>query len=98
MSRRRLWWRHLLSVLVAPAMMTVFIPAVVVWLTGVHAPDLGAVRDLLLVTAGGLLIAFGLGMLVWTVVLFDRVGEGTLAIGSPLKLVVRARIATSATR
>src|SRR3954453_17142176 len=89
MSRGRLWWRHMLSVLVAPAMMTVFIPAVVVWLTGVYAPDLGAVRDLLLVTAGGLLIAFGLGMLVWTVVLFDRVGEGTLAIGSPLKLVVR---------
>jgi protein-S-isoprenylcysteine O-methyltransferase Ste14 len=28
-------------------------------------------------------------MLVWTVVLFDRVGEGTLAIGSPVKLVVR---------
>ena len=32
---------------------------------------------------------FGLGMLVWTVVLFDRVGEGALAIGSPVKLVVR---------
>jgi len=28
-------------------------------------------------------------MLVWTVVLFDNVGEGTLAIGSPVKLVVR---------
>ena len=39
--------------------------------------------------AGGLLIAAGLTMLVWTVVLFDRVGEGTLAIGSPVKLVVR---------
>lgn len=89
MARRRLWWRHLLSVLLAPAMMTVFIPAVIVWLTGVDAPDLGTVQDLLLVTAGGLLIAFGLGMLVWTVVLFDRVGEGTLAIGSPTKLVVR---------
>ena len=38
---------------------------------------------------GGVLIAFGLSMLVWTVVLFDRVGEGTLAIGSPVKLVVR---------
>jgi protein-S-isoprenylcysteine O-methyltransferase Ste14 len=89
MARRRLWWRHLLSVLLAPAMMTVFIPAVIVWLAGVDAPDLGTVQDLLLVTAGGVLIAFGLGMLGWTVVLFDRVGEGTLAIGSPVKLVVR---------
>jgi protein-S-isoprenylcysteine O-methyltransferase Ste14 len=90
MARRRLWWRHLLSVLLAPAMMTVFIPAVIVWVTGgVDAPDLGTVSGLLLVTAGAALIAAGLGMLVWTVVLFDRVGEGTLAIGSPVKLVVR---------
>jgi protein-S-isoprenylcysteine O-methyltransferase Ste14 len=89
MARRRLWWRHLLSVLLAPAMMTVFIPAAIVWLTGADAPDLGTVSGLLLVTAGAALIAAGLGMLVWTVVLFDRVGEGTLAIGSPVKLVVR---------
>ena len=89
MARRRLWWRHLLSVLLAPAMMTVFIPAVIVWLAGLDAPDLGTALGLLLVTGGGLLIAFGLGMLVWTVLLFDRVGEGTLAIGSPVKLVVR---------
>jgi protein-S-isoprenylcysteine O-methyltransferase Ste14 len=89
MARRRLWWRHVLSVLLAPAMMTVFIPAAIVWLTGVDAPDLGTVPGLLLVTAGIALIAGGLGMLVWTVVLFDRVGEGTLAIGSPIKLVVR---------
>jgi protein-S-isoprenylcysteine O-methyltransferase Ste14 len=89
MARRRLWWRHLLSVLLAPVMMTVFIPAVIVWSTGVPAPDLGTVRGALLALTGGLLIVLGLGMLVWTVVLFDRVGEGTLAIGSPVKLVVR---------
>lgn len=89
MAQRRLWWRHLLSVLLAPAMMTVFIPAVIVWITGVDAPDPGTVTGLLLIVAGGLLIAFGLAMLVWTVVLFDRVGEGALAIGSPIKLVVR---------
>jgi protein-S-isoprenylcysteine O-methyltransferase Ste14 len=89
MARRRLWWRHVLSVLLAPAMMTVFIPAVIVWSAGVQAPDLGTVRGALLAVTGGLLIVLGLGMLVWTVVLFDRVGEGTLAIGSPVKLVVR---------
>lgn len=89
MARRRLWWRHLLSVLLAPAMMTAFIPAGIVWLTGVEEPNLATTRGWLLAISGGLLIAFGLAMLVWTVVLFDRVGEGTLAIGSPVKLVVR---------
>jgi protein-S-isoprenylcysteine O-methyltransferase Ste14 len=89
MARRRLWWRHLLSVLLAPAMMTVFIPWAIAALTGVEAPNFGTTRGWLLAIAGGLLIALGLGMLVWTVVLFDRVGEGTLAIGSPVKLVVR---------
>jgi len=69
--------------------MTVFIPAAILWLTGIDAPDLGTAWGLLEVTAGVALIAFGLAMLVWTVVLFDRVGEGTLAIGSPVKLVVR---------
>jgi protein-S-isoprenylcysteine O-methyltransferase Ste14 len=89
MTRRRLWWRHLLSALLAPVMMTVFIPWAIAAATGVQAPDLSTARGLTLVTAGGLLIAAGLAMLVWTVVLFDRVGEGTLAIGSPVKLVVR---------
>jgi protein-S-isoprenylcysteine O-methyltransferase Ste14 len=70
-------------------MMTVFIPAVIAAVTGIEAPDPGTTRGWLLAIAGGLLIAAGLGILVWTVVLFDRVGEGTLAIGSPVKLVVR---------
>jgi protein-S-isoprenylcysteine O-methyltransferase Ste14 len=89
MAQRRLWWRHLLSVLLAPATMTVFIPALIVWIAGVDAPDLGTWQGLSLAIVGGALIAFGLGMLVWTVFLFDRVGEGTLGIGSPVKLVVR---------
>lgn len=89
MSRRRLWWRHLLSVLLFPATMTVFIPAVIAAVAVVDAPDLDTASGVLMATAGGLLIAFGLGMLTWTVILFDRVGEGTLAIGSPVKLVVR---------
>jgi protein-S-isoprenylcysteine O-methyltransferase Ste14 len=89
MARRRLWWRHLISVLLFPATMTVFIPAVIIVVTAVDGPDLNTTTGLLLAVAGAVLIAFGLVMLVWTVVLFDRVGEGTLAIGSPVKLVVR---------
>ncbi len=93
MAQRRLWWRHLLSVLAFPATMTVFIPALIGWLTGVDAPDLGTWQRLLLAIVGAGLIALGLGILVWTVVLFDRVGEGTLGVGDvmgePVRLVVR---------
>jgi protein-S-isoprenylcysteine O-methyltransferase Ste14 len=88
MAKRRLWWRHLISVLLFPATMTVFIPALIAVLAGIDAPDFGTTSGLLCGIAGGALIAVGLGMLVWTVFLFDRVGEGTLAIGSPVKLVV----------
>lgn len=89
MARRRLWWRHLLSVLLAPAMMTIFIPWAIASATQTHAPDLSTTGGITLAVTGGVLMAAGLAMLVWTVVLFDRVGEGTLAIGSPVKLVVR---------
>src|SRR5258708_15334894 len=89
MASRRLWWRRVLSVLLAPAMMTIFIPALTGATADVDAPDFGTTRGWLLAVCGGLLIAFGLGMLVWTVVLFDRIGEGTLAIGSPVNLVGR---------
>jgi protein-S-isoprenylcysteine O-methyltransferase Ste14 len=93
MAQRRLWWRHLLSVLAFPATMTVFIPALIAWITGVDAPDLGTWQGLLLAIGGAALVAFGLAMLVWTVFLFDRVGGGTLGVGDvmgePVKLVVR---------
>ncbi|MFV8053125.1 methyltransferase family protein [Mycobacterium sp. 48b] len=89
MTKRRLWWRHLISVLIAPATMTVFIPSLIIWRTDVKAPDLGTPAGLLLTLTGGALIALGLWFLIWTVVLFDRDGEGTLAIGSPIHLVLR---------
>ncbi|OBA95604.1 RemK protein [Mycolicibacterium fortuitum] len=88
MTQRRLWWRHTISVLIAPATMTIFIPAVIIWLTGAKGPDLTTTSGLLLAIAGAALIAFGLWFLVWTVILFDRIGKGALAIGSPVNLVV----------
>lgn len=88
MTKRRLWWRHLVSVLIAPATMTVFIPALIAWLTGLQAPDLSTTTGLLLAVVGGAFIAVGLWFLTWTVMLFDRVGDGTLAIGSPVHLVL----------
>lgn len=87
-SARRLWWRHLVSVLIAPATVTVLVPGAICWLAGFDAPPLGAVRWPLGIL-GAAFVAAGVGMLVWTVVLFDRVGEGTLGIGEPVRLVVR---------
>lgn len=89
---RRLWWRHLISFLVAPVTMTIIIPASIVnW--RVHLPDLGSPLIAGLVSVGGLLIVGGLGMLIWTVRLFDREGKGTLGVGKvmgePIHLVVQ---------
>ena len=90
---RQLWWRHLLSFLVAPVTMTLVIPAVIVVGAGVRAPDLSSAAGIGLATVGGLLIALGSGLLIWTVALFDRVGKGTLGVGrvlgEPVHLVVR---------
>jgi protein-S-isoprenylcysteine O-methyltransferase Ste14 len=90
---RQLWWRHLISVLIAPVTMTLVIPALIVTAAGVRVPDLSSGASIGLATLGGLLIAGGLGMLIWTVTLFDRVGKGTLGVGrvlgEPVHLVVR---------
>jgi protein-S-isoprenylcysteine O-methyltransferase Ste14 len=90
---RRLWWRHLMSVLLFPATVTLVIPALILTPAGVRTPHLGAVAAAALVAVGCVLIAAGLGLMVWTNVLFDRVGEGTLGLGpvmgEPVHLVVR---------
>jgi protein-S-isoprenylcysteine O-methyltransferase Ste14 len=82
---RQLWWRHLLSFLVFPVTMTLVIPTLIVIAAGVRTPKLSLPLTVGLVTAGGLLI--------WTVVLFDRLGGGTLGVGNvmgePVHLVVR---------
>jgi protein-S-isoprenylcysteine O-methyltransferase Ste14 len=89
---RRLWWRHLISFLLFPVTMTLVIPALILLPTGVRVPHGGAAA-VGLVIVGCLLIAGGLGLLIWTVVLFDRVGKGTLGLGpvmgEPVHLVVR---------
>jgi protein-S-isoprenylcysteine O-methyltransferase Ste14 len=90
---RRLWWRHLMSVLLFPVTVTLVVPALIVIPAGLRGPQLGAAATVGLVTVGCLLIAAGLGLLIWTVVLFDRVGEGTLGLGNVMgelvHLVVR---------
>src|SRR5438309_2045689 len=90
---RRLWWRHLMSVLLFPVTVTLVVPALILLPAGVRTPHLGAAPTAALVAVGCALIAAGLGLMAWTNVLFDRVGEGTLGLGDvmgePVHLVVR---------
>ena len=90
---RRLWWRQLLSILAFPVTMALVIPALIVIAADVQARSPSSAASIGLVTIGGLLIAGGLGLWTWTVVLFHRVGKGTLGIGDvmgePVNLVVR---------
>jgi protein-S-isoprenylcysteine O-methyltransferase Ste14 len=92
-QERRLWWRHLISFLLFPVTMTLVIPALIVFGAGVRLPHTSAVLTATLVTIGCVLIVAGLGLLVWTNLLFDRVGKGTLGLGpvmgEPVHLVVR---------
>jgi protein-S-isoprenylcysteine O-methyltransferase Ste14 len=88
---RRLWWRHLLSILVAPVTVTLVIPASILnW--HLRMPDLGSPVNAGLAVVGSLLICVGLVLMVWTVRLFDREGKGTLGVGKtmgePIHLVV----------
>ena len=68
------FWRHLLSITILPFNVTVVVPSAILIL-GESGPDFALVRSL----AGAALVAFGLSLMVRTISLFDRVGEGTLA-------------------
>lgn len=72
--------------------MTVFIPALIVTWADIRLPDYDSPLTVGLLIVGCLLVTGGVGMLLWTVYLFDRLGKGTLGIndvmGQPINLVV----------
>jgi protein-S-isoprenylcysteine O-methyltransferase Ste14 len=81
--------RPLLAVLALPVTVTLLVPALLLRAWPAPAPPptpwVWVLRG-----AGVLLIAAGLFLVVWTVSLFDRVGQGTLAPWDPpRRLVVR---------
>src|SRR5690625_6774241 len=92
-GKRRLWWRHAISVAVFPATMAIVVPALIGVVAGVRLAGPGSGPAIASVIAGVLLSAGGVALMIWTVVLFDRFGAGTLGIGSvmgePVHLVVR---------
>jgi protein-S-isoprenylcysteine O-methyltransferase Ste14 len=64
-----------------PGTVAVAIPALLVWLGGANVQPATAVM-------GALLVAAGLALVVWTVILFVEVGRGTLAPWDPTSALV----------
>ena len=85
-------WRHVRAILLLPVVVTIVVPALLVWWTddvdvGWGLPGRLAVLPVLL---GAALIGVGLALGAWTVSLFVAEGEGTLAPWDPTsRLVVR---------
>jgi len=84
-------WQHIRAILLLPFMVTVVIPAIIVWRIG---PDTFGIWQSAPATrvglsvVGVLLIVLGLVMLVATIRLFGMVGKGTLAPWNPPKRLV----------
>jgi protein-S-isoprenylcysteine O-methyltransferase Ste14 len=74
-------WRHARAIALLPGTVTIVLPAAIL-LVG-DGPEIGwgigGAGAVLVAIAGGALIAAGLGLWAWTVWLFARRGEGTLA-------------------
>jgi protein-S-isoprenylcysteine O-methyltransferase Ste14 len=77
-------WRQLRAVVLLPVTVTVVVPALILSRTGA---DLAAWP---LVAAGVALIGTGLALVSWTITLFARLGEGTLAPWDPTARLVVA--------
>jgi protein-S-isoprenylcysteine O-methyltransferase Ste14 len=86
-------WKHLRAIVLLPFLVTVVIPCVILWLTGLDTLGLwrSAPATLLgLPVLGGALLCLGLVLVVATIRLFVTVGKGTLAPWNPTqRLVVR---------
>ena len=85
-------WRHVRAVGLLPGVVTVVVPALIVWTGDAVRVGWGLPAGLALLPtlAGVALIALGLSLMIRTVALFATVGEGTLAPWDPSsRLVVR---------
>ena len=74
------------AIVVLPLNALVFIPAAAIWISGGTL----AMTGWLPFGAGVLLLAAGLVLAVWTMTLFQRIGEGTAAPWNPPKRLVVA--------
>jgi protein-S-isoprenylcysteine O-methyltransferase Ste14 len=83
-------WRHARAIVLLPGMAAVVAPALILLLG--DGPNIGWGLDgalaALPVLAGCALLAGGLALWVWTVLLFHRIGDGTLAPWDPTRHLV----------
>lgn len=79
--------RHLLSILLLPFVVTVVVPR---WLLGMNAWRWGGAPAVEAISrgAGALVLATGFALFLWCVLLFARVGRGTLAPWDPTRKLV----------
>ncbi len=85
-------WRHVAAVLALPAVVTLVVPAAVLVLQSrLDWPAaVPLIPRLVLAALGGCFVLGGLALWAWTVSLFVRVGQGTLALWAPpTRLVTR---------
>ena len=84
-------WREARAVVFLPCTVTIVVPALILWSTeDANGWGLEGAFAVLPVLLGIALFAVGLVLVFWTIRLFSRVGEGTLAPWDPTaKLVVR---------
>jgi protein-S-isoprenylcysteine O-methyltransferase Ste14 len=81
-------WKQLRAILLLPGMVTVVIPATILYGTGIGWPP--SPWNIVLPVIGSLFILVGLALMAWTIGLFVTVGKGTPAPWNPpQKLVVR---------
>ena len=75
-------WRHLRAIGLLPVTVTIVVPGLILWRTGAELAPWP------LATVGVVLIGIGLALVTWTVSLFARIGEGTLAPWDPTSRLV----------
>jgi protein-S-isoprenylcysteine O-methyltransferase Ste14 len=78
-------WSHLRAVLLLPGMVTVVIPATVLYRTGIKWPS---PLNFVLPISGCVFVFGGLTLMVWTNRLFATQGKGTLAPWNPTQKLV----------
>ncbi len=81
-------WKQLRAIVLLPGMVTVVIPATILYGTGLAWPP--QPWNIILPVIGSMFIFLGLALMIWTNRLFIAIGKGTLAPWNPTqKLVVR---------
>jgi protein-S-isoprenylcysteine O-methyltransferase Ste14 len=83
-------WAHLRAIALLPGTVTVAVPGLILYLGDSARPGWALDRPLAvaMVALGAVLVASGIALWAWTVALFARVGQGTLAPWDPTRRLV----------